>query len=202
MNYLSLAGRAQPHRRARAARSRSSRSTWWPTTRAPACTARSASCWRCSRASAPGRGQHVDVSYLDTTLSLLAATPNMRFFFSDGLAPQARRGLPGRLVSLLRDLRDAGRQAPDHRLHRALALGELLQGHRPAGLRALRPQARPVRARRQRRGGGGAATRSRPSSGRATATSGTSSWSRPTSAWARSTTSRRWCRTRRSTTAA
>jgi len=26
-----------------------------------------------------GRGQHVDVSYLDTTVSLLAATPNMRF---------------------------------------------------------------------------------------------------------------------------
>jgi crotonobetainyl-CoA:carnitine CoA-transferase CaiB-like acyl-CoA transferase len=37
-----------------------------------------------------GRGQHVDVSYLDTSLSLLAATPNMRFFFSDGLTP--RRG--------------------------------------------------------------------------------------------------------------
>src|SRR5204862_501784 len=37
-----------------------------------------------------GRGQHVDVSYLDTSVSLLAATPNMRFFFSDGLAP--RRG--------------------------------------------------------------------------------------------------------------
>src|SRR5438093_2799854 len=37
-----------------------------------------------------GRGQHVDVSYLDTSLSLLAATPNMRFFFSDGQAP--RRG--------------------------------------------------------------------------------------------------------------
>jgi crotonobetainyl-CoA:carnitine CoA-transferase CaiB-like acyl-CoA transferase len=37
-----------------------------------------------------GRGQHVDVSYLDTTVSLLAATPNMRYFFSDGVAP--RRG--------------------------------------------------------------------------------------------------------------
>jgi crotonobetainyl-CoA:carnitine CoA-transferase CaiB-like acyl-CoA transferase len=37
-----------------------------------------------------GRGQHVDVSYLDTSISLLAATPNMRFFFSDGLIP--RRG--------------------------------------------------------------------------------------------------------------
>src|SRR5438094_5783988 len=37
-----------------------------------------------------GRGQHVDVAYLDTSVSLLAATPNMRFFFSDGLAP--RRG--------------------------------------------------------------------------------------------------------------
>jgi crotonobetainyl-CoA:carnitine CoA-transferase CaiB-like acyl-CoA transferase len=37
-----------------------------------------------------GRGQHVDVSYLDTSISLLAATPNMRFFFSDGMIP--RRG--------------------------------------------------------------------------------------------------------------
>lgn len=37
-----------------------------------------------------GQGQHVDVAYLDTTLSLLAATPNLRFFFSDGIAP--RRG--------------------------------------------------------------------------------------------------------------
>jgi crotonobetainyl-CoA:carnitine CoA-transferase CaiB-like acyl-CoA transferase len=37
-----------------------------------------------------GRGQHVDVSYLDTSISLLAATPNMRFFFSDGMVP--RRG--------------------------------------------------------------------------------------------------------------
>jgi crotonobetainyl-CoA:carnitine CoA-transferase CaiB-like acyl-CoA transferase len=37
-----------------------------------------------------GRGQHVDVSYLDTSISLLAATPNMRFFFSDGMLP--RRG--------------------------------------------------------------------------------------------------------------
>ena len=46
--------------------------------------------------------------------------------------PQARRGLPGRLLSVLRGLRDQGRQAPDHRLHRALALGELLQGDRPA----------------------------------------------------------------------
>src|SRR5881628_2832174 len=42
-----------------------------------------------------GRGQHVDVSYLDTTLSLLAATPNMRFFFSDGLAPRRGEGFLG-----------------------------------------------------------------------------------------------------------
>lgn len=35
-------------------------------------------------------GQHVDVAYLDTTISLLAATPNMKHFFSDGAAP--RRG--------------------------------------------------------------------------------------------------------------
>jgi crotonobetainyl-CoA:carnitine CoA-transferase CaiB-like acyl-CoA transferase len=31
-----------------------------------------------------GRGQLVDVSYLDTTISLLAATPQMRDFFSEG----------------------------------------------------------------------------------------------------------------------
>jgi alpha-methylacyl-CoA racemase len=42
-----------------------------------------------------GRGQHVDVSYLDTTLSLLAATPNMRFFFSDGLVPRRGAGFLG-----------------------------------------------------------------------------------------------------------
>ena len=39
-----------------------------------------------------GRGQHVDVAYLDTTVSLLAATPNMRFFFSDGKAPRRGQG--------------------------------------------------------------------------------------------------------------
>ena len=42
-----------------------------------------------------GRCQHVDVSYLDTTLSLLAATPNMRFFFSDGVAPRRGEGFLG-----------------------------------------------------------------------------------------------------------
>ena len=42
-----------------------------------------------------GRGQHVDVSYLDTTLALLAATPNMRFFFSDGMAPRRGEGFLG-----------------------------------------------------------------------------------------------------------
>ena len=42
-----------------------------------------------------GRGQHVDVAYLDTSVSLLAATPNMRFFFSDGLAPQRGEGFLG-----------------------------------------------------------------------------------------------------------
>jgi alpha-methylacyl-CoA racemase len=42
-----------------------------------------------------GRGQHVDVSYLDTTISLLAATPNMRFFFSDGLTPRRGEGFLG-----------------------------------------------------------------------------------------------------------
>src|SRR3970040_645605 len=42
-----------------------------------------------------GRGQHVDVAYLDTMLSLLAARPNMRFFFSDGLAPRRGEGFLG-----------------------------------------------------------------------------------------------------------
>src|SRR5918996_231453 len=42
-----------------------------------------------------GRGQHVDVAYLDTTVSLLAATPNMRFFFADGVAPRRGEGFLG-----------------------------------------------------------------------------------------------------------
>jgi crotonobetainyl-CoA:carnitine CoA-transferase CaiB-like acyl-CoA transferase len=42
-----------------------------------------------------GRGQHVDVSYLDTSLALLAATPNMRFFWSDGQAPKRGEGFLG-----------------------------------------------------------------------------------------------------------
>ena len=42
-----------------------------------------------------GRGQQVDISYLDTTLSLLAATPNMRFFFSDGVSPRRGEGFLG-----------------------------------------------------------------------------------------------------------
>ncbi|MFQ5521567.1 MAG: CaiB/BaiF CoA transferase family protein, partial [Candidatus Methylomirabilia bacterium] len=42
-----------------------------------------------------GEGQHVDIAYLDTTLSLLAATPNLRFYFSDGLAPRRGGGFLG-----------------------------------------------------------------------------------------------------------
>ncbi|MFQ5897362.1 MAG: CaiB/BaiF CoA transferase family protein [Candidatus Methylomirabilia bacterium] len=42
-----------------------------------------------------GKGQHVDIAYLDTTLSLLAATPNLRAFFSDGLAPRRGGGFLG-----------------------------------------------------------------------------------------------------------
>jgi crotonobetainyl-CoA:carnitine CoA-transferase CaiB-like acyl-CoA transferase len=42
-----------------------------------------------------GRGQQVDVAYLDTSVSLLAATPNMRFFFSDGVAPRRGEGFLG-----------------------------------------------------------------------------------------------------------
>jgi crotonobetainyl-CoA:carnitine CoA-transferase CaiB-like acyl-CoA transferase len=42
-----------------------------------------------------GQGQHVDVSYLDTSIALLAATPNMRFFWSDGQAPKRGEGFLG-----------------------------------------------------------------------------------------------------------
>jgi crotonobetainyl-CoA:carnitine CoA-transferase CaiB-like acyl-CoA transferase len=35
------------------------------------------------------------VAYLDTSVSLLAATPNMRFFFSDGVAPRRGEGFLG-----------------------------------------------------------------------------------------------------------
>jgi len=42
-----------------------------------------------------GRGQHVDVSYLDTSVALLAATPNMRFYWSDGAAPRRGEGFLG-----------------------------------------------------------------------------------------------------------
>jgi len=39
-----------------------------------------------------GRGQHVDVAYLDATLSLLAATPLMANAFTDGVMPQRGHG--------------------------------------------------------------------------------------------------------------
>jgi crotonobetainyl-CoA:carnitine CoA-transferase CaiB-like acyl-CoA transferase len=42
-----------------------------------------------------GRGQLVDVSYLDTSVALLAATPNMRFYWSDGMAPKRGAGFLG-----------------------------------------------------------------------------------------------------------
>jgi crotonobetainyl-CoA:carnitine CoA-transferase CaiB-like acyl-CoA transferase len=39
-----------------------------------------------------GRGQHVDVAYLDATISLLAATPLMANAFVDGVLPQRGHG--------------------------------------------------------------------------------------------------------------
>ncbi len=42
-----------------------------------------------------GKGQLVDVSYLDTTLSLLAATPNVRDYFADGVMPGRGKGVFG-----------------------------------------------------------------------------------------------------------
>ena len=38
-----------------------------------------------------GKGQHVDVAYLDSTIALLAATPNVRDYFAEGVVPA--RGL-------------------------------------------------------------------------------------------------------------
>jgi crotonobetainyl-CoA:carnitine CoA-transferase CaiB-like acyl-CoA transferase len=42
-----------------------------------------------------GKGQFVDVSYLDTTISLLAATPNVRDYFGDGVVPARSKGVFG-----------------------------------------------------------------------------------------------------------
>lgn len=39
-----------------------------------------------------GRGQHVDISYLDATVALLAATPLMENIFSEGKIPQRGQG--------------------------------------------------------------------------------------------------------------
>jgi crotonobetainyl-CoA:carnitine CoA-transferase CaiB-like acyl-CoA transferase len=39
-----------------------------------------------------GRGQHVDIAYLDTTISLLAATPLLQNVFADGRMPQRGHG--------------------------------------------------------------------------------------------------------------
>jgi crotonobetainyl-CoA:carnitine CoA-transferase CaiB-like acyl-CoA transferase len=39
-----------------------------------------------------GRGQHVDVAYLDATISLLAATPLLANAFADGVLPQRGHG--------------------------------------------------------------------------------------------------------------
>ncbi|MCK9512819.1 MAG: CoA transferase [Pigmentiphaga sp.] len=40
-----------------------------------------------------GQGQHIDIAYLDTSIALLAATPNMRRYFSDGYEPTAGEGV-------------------------------------------------------------------------------------------------------------
>lgn len=40
-----------------------------------------------------GKGQHIDIAYLDTTIALLAATPNFRRLFSEGHVPAAGEGV-------------------------------------------------------------------------------------------------------------
>lgn len=42
-----------------------------------------------------GQGQYVDIAYFDTTLALLAATPNMRLLFAEGYSPQRGEGVLG-----------------------------------------------------------------------------------------------------------
>ncbi|MGE0386658.1 MAG: CaiB/BaiF CoA transferase family protein [Gammaproteobacteria bacterium] len=42
-----------------------------------------------------GVGQHVDIAYFDTTLALLAATPNMRLLFAEGYSPGRGEGVLG-----------------------------------------------------------------------------------------------------------
>lgn len=42
-----------------------------------------------------GKGQFVDVSYLDTTISLLVATPNVRAYFADDVMPRRGKGVFG-----------------------------------------------------------------------------------------------------------
>lgn len=42
-----------------------------------------------------GKGQLVDISYLDTTISLLAATPNVRDYFAEGTLPGRGKGVFG-----------------------------------------------------------------------------------------------------------
>jgi crotonobetainyl-CoA:carnitine CoA-transferase CaiB-like acyl-CoA transferase len=148
-----------------------------------------------------GRGQHVDISYLDTTLSLLAATPNMRFFFSDGVAPARGEGFlggsyPYYAIYETRDnkLLTIGCTEPWLWENFCKAIGgrtsRVSRASPTSSCAPPTPRRRPP------------AMRSRPSSARATATTGTSSSSSTTCAWARSTTSRRWCAIPRSTTAA
>ena len=40
-----------------------------------------------------GKGQHVDVSYLDTTIALMAATPNVQGYLAEGVVPERGKGV-------------------------------------------------------------------------------------------------------------
>ena len=143
-----------------------------------------------------GRGQHVDVSYLDTTLSLLAATPNMRFFFSDGQAPAAA---PASLAARTPTTPSTRRATTSSSPSAVPSPGSGRISARPsAGQISCASRANPTSScARPTRRKTPPARRSRPSSGGATATTGTSTSRRPTSAWARCTTRRRSSRTLR-----
>src|SRR3989449_343192 len=84
-----------------------------------------------------GRGQHVDVAYLDTSVSLLAATPNMRFFFSDGLAPRRGEGFLGGAYSYCATVEAPEGEVPPTRCTQASAWGGCFQVIGRAGARAV-----------------------------------------------------------------
>ena len=160
MNYLSLAGVLEPHRREGPKAGHPAQPGRRLRGRQPARRARHRAGALRPGADRARPARRRLVSRYDG-VACWRPRPNMRFFFSDGLAPRRGEGFLGGSYPYYAIYDDAGRQAPHDRLHRAVALGELLQGDRAARLQALRPHRRPARTRRQCRRRGRAAKRSR-----------------------------------------